>query len=178
LAGAFFPAELPDVLLPQQFELQMKKIALFAFAFLSSAATLHAQASRETNCSYQQCALGLSPAWNGLAVTRGATQEQAGVLGFFWPGDVSRPFEADREALTAARDAMAVRQTAAILTDAGVVLAATGLARGLFHQDWDKLSSALTIAGGTAIIASVPIQFAADGYLSRAVWLFNRKFAR
>jgi hypothetical protein len=100
------------------------------------------------------------------------------VLGFFWPGDVSRPFESDREALTAARDAMAVRQTAAILTDAGVVLVATGLARGLFHQDWDKLSSALAIDGGTALIASVPVQFAADGYLSRAVWLFNRKFAR
>ena len=32
--------------------------------------------------------------------------------------------------------------------------------------------------GGAALAVSVPLQFAADGALSRAVWWYNRRFAR
>jgi hypothetical protein len=156
----------------------MKKIFAVVAAIALVSEFAQAQTARETNCTYQQCALGLAPVWNGLAVTRGESQEQVALLGFFWPDDVSRAFEGDRQAVQKARDAMATRQVGAVLTDAGIVLAFTGVARGLFHHDWDKFSTALALGGGTALVASVPFQFAADGYLSRAVWLFNRRFAR
>ena len=136
------------------------------------------QPRAETNCTYETCALGLSPAWNGLAVTRGTEQRPLAVLGFFFPTDVSRTFQADREALDAAADAVRVRSIAAAMTDGGIVLAATGVARALFRRDWDGLSTAMLVVGGGALGASVPFHFAADGHLSQAVWLFNRRYSR
>jgi hypothetical protein len=73
---------------------------------------------------------------------------------------------------------MAVRQVGAALTDAGIVLVGTAIARGLFHRDWDKLATAFAVGGGIALGASFPVQLAADGYLSRAVWLYNRRYSR
>jgi hypothetical protein len=158
---------------------EMKRLTIVAVLAATMSQTASGQSTtREANCTYEQCALGLKPVWNGLAVTKGEPERKVTVLGFFWPGDVTSAFEGDRDATSAASDAMAVRQIGAILTDAGIVMAVTGISRGLFHRDWDKLSTALTIAGGTALGVSVPFQFAADGYLSRAVWLFNRKYAK
>jgi hypothetical protein len=34
------------------------------------------------------------------------------------------------------------------------------------------------VAGSASLAAGVPFQFAADGALSRAVWLYNRRFSR
>ncbi|HMA20798.1 MAG TPA: hypothetical protein VKO87_08335, partial [Gemmatimonadaceae bacterium] len=66
-------------------------------ALLSLSAEANAQAVRsDANCTYQTCALGLAPVWNGLAVTRGGEQREIAVLGFFFPTDISRSFEADR----------------------------------------------------------------------------------
>lgn len=155
----------------------MKKILAVVAAVATMSQFAHAQ-TKEPNCTYQECALGLAPVWNGLAVTRGESQQEVAVLGFFWHADVSQAFEGDRQAVQKARDAMATRQVGAVLTDVGIVLAFTGIARGLYHHDWDKFSTTLALGGGTALVASVPFQFAADGYLSRAVWLFNRRFAR
>lgn len=153
-------------------------MSIFALATILPA-TLNAQEARtEANCTYETCALGLAPAWNGLAVTRGNAQRTVAVLGFFYPTDVSRTFQADREAMDAAADAVRVRSIAAAMTDGGIVLAATGIARALFRRDWDNLSTALTVVGGGALGASVPFQFAADGHLSRAVWLFNRRYSK
>ena len=156
----------------------MKKFHFVFVAALSVASVANAQATREANCSYERCALGLAPVWNGLAVTRGLEQREVTVLGFFWPGDVSRAFEGDREAVQAAQDAMSIRQVGAILTDAGIVMAATGVARALFRRDWDKVATGLTVAGGLSLGASIPFQFAADGYLSRAVWFYNRRYSK
>ena len=100
------------------------------------------------------------------------------MLGFFIPEDVSHAFADDAEAVDVARDAFRIRQIGAALTDAGIVLAATGLARALFRRDWDALSTGFTVGGGAALGAGVPFQFAADGALSRAVWLYNRRYAR
>ena len=99
-------------------------------------------------------------------------------LGFFIPEDISHVFAEDADARDAARDAFRIRQAGAVLTDAGALLAVTGLARALFQRDWDGLSTGLTLAGATSLAAAIPVQFAADGALSRAVWLFNRRFAR
>jgi hypothetical protein len=118
----------------------------------------------------------LSPAWNGIDVTRGEDQVRVTSLGFFFPQDITHAFRDDPEAMDVARDAVRLRQAAAILTDAGLVLTATGLARALFQRDFDTLSTALTVVGGVSFMGGVPLQFAADGALSRAVWLYNRRF--
>lgn len=141
-------------------------------------ATSNAQVRAPANCTYQTCALGLAPVWDGIAVVRGDAEHRVATLGFFLPGDVSSVFQDDPDALDAAKEAVSIRQIGAALTDGGIVLAATGIARALFRRDWDRLSTALTVAGGASLGASIPFQFAADGQLSRAVWLFNRRFAR
>ena len=150
-------------------------------ALAATPAATHAQASTvrpDPNCTYQTCALGLAPVWDGLAVVRGESERRIATLGFFVPGDMSEVFKDDADALDAAREAVRIRQIGAVMTDAGLVLAATGLARALFQREFDKLSGALTIAGGLSLGASIPVQFAADGYLSRAVWLYNRRYSR
>ena len=153
--------------------------ALVAFLVLLAPAASGSQEVRsEANCTYQSCALGLSPVWDGLAVTRGDSQKQVAVLSFFLPADIGRVFEGDREAVDAAAEALRVRSIAAGLTDGGIAIIATGVARALFRRDWDGLSTALTVLGGASLGASVPFQFAADGHLSRAVWLFNRRYSR
>jgi hypothetical protein len=157
----------------------MKKILwlIGSISLVALPAVTEAQV-RPANCTYQTCALGLSPVFDGLAVVRGDSERRVATLGFFLPGDVSSVFQDDPEALDAARDAVKIRQIGAVLTDGGLVLAVTGLARALFRRDWDKLSTGLTVAGAASLGASVPFQFAADGALSRAVWLYNRRFSR
>jgi len=159
---------------------RMMRLPVFvaAIAIFASSSASDAQVRAPANCTYQTCALGLAPVWDGLAVVRGDSERRVATLGFFLPGDVSSVFEDDQDALEAARDAVQIRQIGAILTDGGLALAATGIARALFRRDWDGLSTALTVAGGTALGVSIPVQFAADGQLSRAVWLYNRKFTR
>jgi hypothetical protein len=99
-------------------------------------------------------------------------------LGFFWPEDVRPVFADNPQALEAADQALQARTIGAILTDAGLVLLGTGLARAGFQREFDGLSQVLALAGATSIGVSIPFQFAADGYLSRAVWWHNRRFAR
>ena len=158
----------------------MKKIlfSIGATALFALPTAAGAQQRAPANCTYQTCALGLAPVWDGLAVVRGDSERRVATLGFFLPGDVSSVFTDDPDALDAARDAVQIRRIGAVLTDGGLMLAATGLARALFRRDWDELSTALTAAGAASLGVSVPFQFAADGALSRAVWLYNRRFSR
>jgi hypothetical protein len=157
----------------------IKYISAAAIVLLSGALPrmVGAQAA-DANCNYERCALGLAPTWDGLSITRGESETRIANLGFFIPTDVSRVFQGNDAALDAARDAMDVRRVAAVLTDAGIVLLVTGVARGMFQRDFDNLSKVLAVTGGVSLGASVPLQFAADGLLSRAVWLYNRRFSR
>ena len=132
----------------------------------------------EANCTYESCALGLAPAWNGLAITRGISQRQIGVLGFFWPGDIRPIFADNAAALEAADEALRTRTVASILTDAGLLVLGTGLARAAFQREFDGFSKVLTITGAASVGISVPLHFAADGMLSRAVWWHNRRYSR
>jgi len=183
LAAAFFREERPGERRQKVFcskMLSMSRLTFFAalMALVVSPSVSQSQRQASQNCTYQTCALGLAPVWDGLAVTRGDSERRVATLGFFLPGDVSSVFEDDPDALEAARDAVQIRQIGAALTDGGLLSAATGIARALFRRDWDRLSTALTIGGAAALGVSIPVQFAADGELSRAVWLYNRRFAR
>ena len=154
--------------------------AAFALVFTAAAsAPLAAQSEpAPANCTYESCALGLAPAWNGLAITRGIAQRQIAVLGFFYPDDIRPVFADNAQALEAAEEALRTRTVGAILTDAGLLLLGTGLARAAFQREFDGLSKALALTGGVALGVSIPFQLAADGYLSRAVWWHNRRFSR
>ena len=161
----------------------MRLTLCVSIALSIACAALPAQAQTrpartDPNCTYQACALGLALVWNGLEVTRGDAQHHAATLDFFMPQDISSTFADDPEARDVARDAYNIRKVGAALTDAGIILLGTGLARSLFQREFDGLSTALTIAGGASLAAGVPVQMTANAALSRAVWLFNRRFAR
>ncbi len=159
-----------------------KTITAIAFAIVAMGAHgLPATAAAQqapANCTYETCALGLAPVWNGLAVTRGISERQVANLGFFWPSDIRPVFADNAAAVEAAEEALQTRTIAAVLTDAGLLLLGTGLARAAFQRDFDSFSKALTYTGATAIGVSVPLHFAADGMLSRAVWWHNRRYSR
>ncbi len=159
-----------------------KTIKAIAFAVVAVAAHgLPATAAAQqaaANCTYETCALGLAPVWNGLAVTRGISERQIANLGFFWPSDIRPVFADNAAALEAAEEALQTRTIAAVLTDAGLLMLGTGLARAAFQRDFDRFSKAMAYTGATAIGVSVPLHFAADGMLSRAVWWHNRRYSR
>jgi hypothetical protein len=152
-------------------------LAVAGLAVAMGSAEVGAQTA-PANCTYESCALGLAPRWDGLAITRGISQRPIANLGFFYPGDIRPIFADNPQALEAAEQAIQARTVGAILTDAGLVMLATGLARAGFQREFDGLSKALAFGGAASIGVSVPFQFAADGYLSRAVWWHNRRFAR
>jgi len=139
-------------------------------ASLAIGAPLEAQLPTPAPCAaYDRCALGLAPRWSGLALVRGTGGERAGELGFFWARDVRPVFAGSDSALRYAGRAVAARRVGAVLTDAGAALLVLGAAR----------RGPRTLGAGVALLsASVPAQFVADGWLSRAVWWHNARFAR
>lgn len=158
--------------------LHLAAAAVAAALAAAPAATVGAQATPAAPCPYDRCALSVEPRWDALALARGARGERVGQLGFFWPGDVRPLFAGSDSALHYARRAVATRRAAAALTDAGALLLALGIARAA-HDGGLRGTGAGIAAGGAALFAvSVPLQFAADGRLARAVWWHNARFAR
>jgi len=154
---------------------------------LASAAA-HAQESatpaspRDSACSYRACALGIAPQWNGLAVIRGEGGPRVANLHFFWPADISPALRGDPlargadSAAASARHAIALRRAGATLTDLGVVATGIAVVSGLRGRRLRTQERAVGGLGLTALLVSVPLQFAADGALSRAVWWHNLRY--
>jgi hypothetical protein len=142
-------------------------------------AAAHAVAPRvHTPCSYESCALGIAPSWNGLDVVHGANGARVASLGFFLPRDISPAFAGNDSALSYAVRAVKVRRVAATLTNVGALMlgyVAIRARRGDGLRGSDRITAAI---GATAFAVSVPLQFSADGLLSRAVWWHNARFAR
>jgi hypothetical protein len=128
-------------------------------------------------CTYERCALGITPSWNALDVVNGATGDQVASLGFFLPHTLEATFAGNDSASFYAARAFAVRRNAAVLTDAGILMlgyaASRQMSGGLNTRD--RVIGAI---GAGAFAVSVPLQFSADGLLSRAVWWHNGRFAR
>lgn len=153
---------------------------------LACASSLGAQSpARDTACTYRTCALSITPTWNGLLVVRGTRAERMANLNFFWPGDVTRVLSgtdlsvagAD-SASDQARRAVQLRQAGAIFTDLGALALGLAAADVLINGRLDR-GGGFLVGGGLALIGvSVPLQFAADGALSRAVWWHNVRFTR
>lgn len=134
--------------------------------------------AQDSSCSYLACGLRIAPVWNGLDVVRGAEGQRVSGLGFFWAKDV-RPALAvnDSSAAYAAR-AVRVRRVAAVLTDAGALALAYAAGRQLHNGAFTSGDKGAAVAGATAFAVSVPLQFAADGLLSRSLWWFNSSLRR
>lgn len=155
----------------------------FALAAGLLACALHgsvaaAEVPPADTCTYRSCALDVVPAWNGLDVVKGEREERVGRLGFLWTRDVSPAFAGEPRAVELAHRAVRTRRTAALFTDAGGALLVAALAGGLADPGHSGRWRAIAIGGGAAFAVSVPLQFAADGHLARAVWRFNARFAR
>lgn len=150
-------------------------LAGVAFTFHVSRAA--AQVPPADTCTYRSCALDVVPAWNGLDLVKGENEEHVGRLGFLWTRDVSPVFAGDPHAIDLARRAVHTRRTAAFFTDLGGALLVAALAGGLADSDHSDRWRAIAIGGGATFAIGVPLQFAADGHLSRAVWWYNARFA-
>jgi hypothetical protein len=134
-------------------------------------------------CSYRECALSISPAWNGLLVVRGTDGRRVANLSFFLPRDIAPALRGDPAAVAAdsalahAERAVALRRAAAVLTDVGAIAVVVALAHAASAGRANRGDRVVGGAGLTALLVSVPIQFAADGALSRAVWWHNLRYA-
>lgn len=140
--------------------------------------------SRAVACSYRECALSIAPTWNGLAIVRGADGRRVANLNFFLPRDITPALRGEPSAIGAdsalahAERALALRRAAAVLTDVGGVAMVAALVHAASGGRADRSAKVAGGAGLAALIVSVPIQFAADGALSRAVWWHNLRYAR
>ena len=137
----------------------------------------------DSACAYRSCALNIKPAWDGLAVVR-PTGQRVATLHFFWPRDITSELRGDSTAVGAdsavvhTERALVLRQAGAGFTDVGIVTFAVAVLRALRDGRLSERDQILAGAGLGAIVVSVPLQFAADGELSRAVWWHNVRFAR
>jgi hypothetical protein len=129
-------------------------------------------------CDYSRCALNIIPRLTALDVVRGDSEERVGSLAFLFPRDVSEAFAGSAEARAHADRAFGQRRVGAVLTNVGGALLAGGLIRTAATSDTRRASIGTAIAGAALVGISVPIHFAADAELSRAVREFNRRFAR
>lgn len=129
------------------------------------------------DCPYSRCALGISPAWNGLLVVRGPERAREANLNFFLPREIGAAFAGDSARAYASR-AVATRRAAAVFTDFGALLLAVAAARAGAAGRLDRAGRVTAVAGAAAFVVGVPLQFSADGLLARAVWWHNARFAR
>lgn len=136
-------------------------------------------------CSYRECALSIAPVWNGLAVVHGGDGRRVANLDFFLPrdiapvlrGDVAGALGAD-SAFAHAERAVALRRAGAVLTDIGGAAVMVAVVRATSAGRASRSDRVTGGAGLAALLVSVPLQFAADGALSRAVWWHNLRYAR
>jgi hypothetical protein len=160
-------------------------IAIALLMIISRTAAGQGDASRDAiGCRYSECALSIAPAWNGLAIVRGTAGRRVANLNFFLPRDVTPALRGDPTAVGAdsalahAERAFALRRAAAVLTDVGAVAVVAALVHAASAGRADRNDKVAGGAGLASLIVSVPIQFAADGALSRAVWWHNLRYAR
>jgi hypothetical protein len=153
-------------------------VLILLLVFATAPAASQEAAGAAAACDYESCALNVMPTWNGLAIVRGVAEERIAVLGFFRPGTIQRAFGGSPAAIAMAERAMRTRRRGAVLTDAGAALILGGAVLAINDGRVGRASGALLAVGVVGVGVSVPLQFAADGQLSRAVWLFNRQFAR
>jgi hypothetical protein len=126
-------------------------------------------------CGFARCGLNIIPRLTALDVVRGENEVRVGSLAFLWPSDVSPVFANDAIARGFAHRATSRRRVGAMMTDVGLAFAAGGVIGMLRDGGHIRgVSSVFAISGGVLVGASIPVHFAADADLSRAVWRYNQ----
>lgn len=147
-----------------------------------AASRVQAQATTATApsppCSYSRCALGIVPAWNGLVVTRGAEHRREANLGFFWTASLDHLFADSDSARSYAQRAVKVRRVAAVLTNLGGIALGYAAVKAVANGELHRADRIVAASGAAMFGVSVPLQFAADGLLSRAIWWQNGVYAK
>ncbi len=143
----------------------------------SAGSSVTAAAPVPLDCPYARCALSIVPAWNGLLLVRGAESQHLGNLNFFWPRPISW-FVTGDSAQVSARNAFVTRRRAAVLTDFGGLLLLSGAVAVARRGEFSGTPRTVAVVGATMFAISVPLHFAADGWMSRAVWWHNAGFSR
>lgn len=147
--------------------------------------TLAAPPPNDSATTYRSAALSIAPRWDGLAVVRGANRGTVANLHFFWPRDITAELRGTDttaiglDSLTRhVQRAVALRRAGAGFTDLGMLTMTVAIVRSLRDGRFATRDQQLAAAAIGALVVSVPLQFAADGELSRAVWWHNLRFAR
>jgi hypothetical protein len=118
--------------------------------------------------------LTIVPRLSALDIARGSSEDRVASLAFLAPRSVSVAFRGSDAAQAHAARAYRLRRVAAGLTDMGILI---GAAAATPMVPSPRRGVALSCAFAI-VAASVPIHFAADAALSRAVWAYNRQFSR
>jgi hypothetical protein len=159
----------------------INRVAVLILAALLAPPAASGQSHATATCDYARCGLSIAPRWNGLAVVSGAQSEHVVNLNFFWARDIAPAFSApgigSDSAVVHARRAVRVRRVAAALTNSGVALIGVAGVRAIIAGSVRTGDTPLLVAGGAAMVVSLPLHFRADGALSRAIWWYNRRFA-
>ena len=160
-------------------------VLLATIARLASAQDAATSRSAGVECSYRDCALSIAPVWNGLTVVRGADGRRVANLDFFLPRDIAPTLRGHApgapgadSAFAHAERAVALRRAGAVLTDMGGVAMMVAIVRATSAGRASRSDQVVGGAGLAALLVSVPLQFAADGALSRAVWWHNLRYSR
>jgi hypothetical protein len=139
-------------------------------------------ASAQSDCSYERCALRIAPRWDGLAAVRGSGEEVTN-LRFLLPRSILPSFSESVRAVTGSDSAIVYasraldrRPVAAAFTDAGLLLAGGALVHAAARHEISRGDAILAGIGAGTFAISVPLQFAADDLLGKAVWWYNRRF--
>jgi membrane-associated phospholipid phosphatase len=155
-------------------------IALIAMMALPQTAKAQQAGPANMPCiEYERCALGLIASGTGMTVFQGADATPRAKLGFFLPGKaLDEVFAGDTTAIRLGRDALAQRRVGAVLsfTSSLTVLAASLMANDAGVDR--KATGSVFLLGAAQLAGAVHFQLKADNTLSRAVWQFNRRFAR
>lgn len=176
---------------------QTSRVAIALAGLVIATATAHAQVvvpaaatppvavPNDSTCGYRSCALGIVPSWDGLAVVRGTTGQRVTNLHFFWPRDITPALRGlDTAAVGAdsmlahAQRAVTLRRVGAGFTDFGALTLGAAIIRALRDAHVSTRDQVLAGAALGSLVVSIPLQFAADGELSKAVWWHNVRFAR
>jgi hypothetical protein len=105
-------------------------------------------------------------------------------LHFFLPFDITDALRGPDASVTGAdsaawhaRRALDLRRVGAGFTDASAVAIGVALLRAIGAGHVSKRDQVIAAAGLGAFVISVPLQFGADGELSKAVWWHNLRYA-
>lgn len=139
-----------------------------------SSTAMRAQTGDST-CAFARCGYGIMPTLTALDVVQGSSERHVASLPFLWSKDVSHLFVSDAEAVQHAQRAAKLRTAGAFVSSAGIALVVTGFVTGLGAGGSPRSTALFGLAGVGVLAASVPVHFAADAELSRAVWIYNQR---